>query len=302
MRRSREQKRSIRNGLLFVSPWIVGFLVFIAYPVCSSVYYSFTDYNGLNEGSWVGLANYKELFTEDPLYMTAVGNTLYYVLFSLLIGQTAALALALLLNRGLREIALYRVLYYIPSVLPGVAVTFLWIFLMDAQYGMVNGVIAALGGEGPGWMIDPQWAKLSLVLLAVWTGGQGTIIYLSGLGNIPKVLYESAEIDGASPWRRLTGITLPLISPQILLSVILGTIGGFKVFTSGFISGGSLGNPQNSTLFYSTYIYHQAFKLFHMGYASAMAWILAIATLLAVLVTFRLSRKKVHYMQDGGIA
>jgi multiple sugar transport system permease protein len=301
MNRGKQELKNLRNGLLFVSPWLVGLFVFVLYPAIMSFYYSLTDYNGLNQEHFVGLTNYKELFTKDVLYFTALSNTVYYVIASIIIGQIAAISFAILLNNKVREIALYRLLYYVPSVLPAVAVTFLWIFLMDAEYGMVNNILKWFGIQGPGWMIDPAWAKISLVLLGVWTGGQGTIIYLAGLGNIPKTLYESAEIDGASPAVRLFRITLPLLSPQILLSVIMAVIGGFKVFTSAFISGGSLGDPQGSTLFYSTYLYHQAFKLFHMGYASSMAWVLALIILVAVLFVFRISRKYIHYMQDGGI-
>jgi multiple sugar transport system permease protein len=301
MKLGKHELKNLRNGLLFVSPWIVGLFVFVMYPAVMSLYYSFTDYNGLNQEHFVGFSNYKEMFTKDVLYFTALSNTVYYVIASILIGQIAAIYFAILLNNKVREISFYRLLYYVPSVLPAVAVTFLWIFLMDAEYGMVNNVLKWFGIQGPGWMIDPRWAKISLVLLGVWTGGQGTIIYLAGLGNIPKALYESAEIDGASPVVRLFRITLPLLSPQVLLSLIMAVIGGFKVFTSAFISGGSLGDPQGSTLFYSTYLYHQAFRLFHMGYASSMAWVLALIILVAVLIVFRISRKYIHYMQDGGM-
>lgn len=293
------------KGLLFISPWVIGVLLFVAYPVFDSLYYSFTDYNGLNQASWIGLGNYSSLLTQDPLFWLSVRNTLYYVVVSLVLGQSTSLLFAVLMRRKIREESMYRIAYYLPSVLPSVAVTFLWIFFMDPQYGMVNTVLEWFHIHGPGWLIDPNWAKISLVLLAIWTGGQGTIIYLAALGNVPVTLYECSEIDGASPWMRFWKITIPLISPQILLNVILGVVGGFQLFTQALIAGnasGGIGNPEGSTLFYSVYLYQQAFNLFHMGYASAMAWLLCLITFVSVVLVMRISKNRVHYLQEGGIA
>jgi len=296
---SKRDRRNLRNGLLFVAPWIIGFLCFQLYPLLASLYYSFTTYSILDPGHWVGLDNYRTMFTQDPLFWTAMGNTVYYAFISVPLGLLVSFTLALLLNVRLREMAFYRTIYFLPSLVPAVAGSFLFLWLLNPEFGLINSLLRFVGIEGPGWLTDPVWSKPSLILLSFWGIGFGTVIFLAGLGDIPQELYEAATIDGATWWRRLRAITVPMMTPTIFFNLILGIIGSFQVFTQVYIFGNgnsqTPGAPQDSLLFYQLYLFVMAFQNLKMGYASAMAWVLFVLLLGLTIAIFRGSKNVVYY-------
>ena len=286
-------RKNTAKGLLFALPWIIGFLAFTAYPIAASLYYSFTEYVGIGTPKWIGSENYSALFN-DELFWTSLYNTLYYTCLAVPIGFIIALGLALLLNLDLKEIGFYRTLIYIPYVLPAVAVSFIWLWMLNPYFGLVNLLLdRAFGIQGPGWFSDPKWSKFSFVMLAQWGAGGSAIIFLSALKDVPRELLESAEIDGAGWWAKFRNITLPMISPVILYHLITALFGAFQIFTTAYIA--TNGGPANSTLFYVLYLYRNAFQYGKMGYASAMAWILFIIVLIATVIIFRTSARWVFY-------
>jgi multiple sugar transport system permease protein len=300
---SRLINRDLWNGLLFAAPWIVGFLCFTAYPIAASIYYSFCSYDAISPPHWIGALNYKILLTEDDLFWRSLWNTGYMILFGLPVGLFASLVLAFLLNLKLRGMAFYRTIYYLPSITPIVAASALWLWLLNPEIGLVNELIRTFGlmlhriglpaPSGPGWLIDPAWAKPALIFMGLWGAGGGMLIYLAGLQDVPEQLYEAAELDGASSWKKLRHITLPMLSPIIFFNLVMGLIGSFQYFTQVYVMTG--GGPQDATLFYALHLFNNAFLNFKMGYASAMAWILFIITLLCTLAVFKTSAKWVYY-------
>lgn len=296
-------KANLRTGILFALPWIIGFVVFTVYPICASMYYGFCDYDGISAAKWVGMQNYRTLFLGDPIFRKALWNTLYMIVFALPVGLLASLVLAFLLNLPLRGISFYRTLYYLPSITPVVATSALWLWLLNPQIGLVNDLISHFANlmrllhlpapTSPGWLIDPGYAKPALILMGLWGAGGGMIIYLAGLQDVPTQLYEAAEIDGATSWGKLRHVTLPSLSPIILFNVVMGLIGSFQYFTQVYVMTG--GGPQDATRFYALYLFESAFLRFGMGYASAMAWILFVLTLVLTLVIFRTSARWVYY-------
>lgn len=289
-------RKNTAKGLLFALPWIIGFLAFTAYPIATSLYYSFTEYVGIGTPKWIGSENYNALFN-DELFWTSLYNTLYYTCLAVPIGFIIALGLALLLNINLKEIGFYRTLIYIPYVLPAVAVGFIWLWMLNPYFGLVNLFLDRVFGiQGPGWFSDPRWSKLSFVMLAQWGAGGSAIIFLSALKDVPRELLESAEIDGAGWWAKFRNITIPMISPVILYHLIVALFGAFQIFTTAYIA--TNGGPANSTLFYVLYLYRNAFQYGRMGYASAMAWILFIIVLILTVIIFKTSAKWVFY--QGG--
>jgi multiple sugar transport system permease protein len=301
---SKKEWRTLRTGLLFIAPWIVGFLCFQLYPILASLYYSFTTYSILDPGQWVGFANYQTMLTQDPEFWTGVGNTLYYAAIAVPVGLLVSFTLALLLNVRLPEMAWYRTIYYLPSLVPAVAGSFLFLWLLNPEFGLINSLLHYVGIEGPGWLTDPAWSKPSLILLSFWGIGASTIIFLAGLGDIPHELHEAAMLDGATWWRRLRAITVPMMTPIIFFNLILGIIGSFQVFTQVYILGNGSsqtpGAPQDSLLFYQLYLFVTAFANLKMGYASAMAWLLMLAILAVTLSVFKTQRRWVFYMGDTG--
>jgi len=293
---SRSAKRDLRNGLLFASPWIIGFSVFTAYAIAASLYYSFCRYDILTPPHWIGLKNYSRLIVDDEVFRRSLWNTLYMVIFGLPIGLVASLALSLLLNAKVKGIAIYRTIFYIPSLVPAVAVATLWMWLLNTDIGLVNVILSKIGIMGPGWLTDPKWAKPALILMGLWGVGGSSIIYLAGLQGIPEHLYEAAELDGAGPMQKLRHVTLPMLSPVIFFNLIMGLIGSFQYFTQIYIM--TNGGLQDSTLFYALNLFNRAFVDLRMGYASAMAWILFAITLLCTLLVFKTSAKWVYY--EGG--
>lgn len=288
------ERENQRNGILFALPWLLGFLFFIAYPLIASLYYSFCTYDAIRPARWVGFQNYQRLFFEDALFWKSLWNTLYMVAFGLPVGLLVALGIAMLLNQKVRGIAFYRTLYYLPSITPVVATSILWMWLLNPEMGLINLFLKRIGfANPPAWLTDPFWSKPALILMSLWGAGGGMVIYLAALKDVPEALYEAASLDGASRWQQFRNVTLPMISPVIFFNLIMGLIGSFQYFTQAFVM--TNGGPQDSTTFYALHLFNRAFLDFKMGYASAMAWVLFLITLLGALLVFRTSARWVYY-------
>jgi len=282
-------------GYLFLLPWFIGFFGLTLGPILTSLYLSFTDFDLLTPPRLNNAANYIRIFTADPKFVQSMKVTIFFVLFSVPLKLAFALAVALLLNRGMRGLPVYRAIFYLPSLLgASVAIAVLWRQLF-ARDGVVNHVLGLVGIEGPPWISDPRYSLWTLVVLSIWQFGSPMIIFLAGLRQIPQDMYEAASLDGASRWRQFWKITLPLLTPVVFFNAIIQTIEGFKSFTPAFIISGGTGNPINSTLFYTLYLYQEAFSFFRMGYASALAWILLAIVALFTAFSFLTSRFWVHY-------
>jgi multiple sugar transport system permease protein len=291
---SRQERRRLGMGLLFASPWIVGFLTFTVYPVILSFYYSLHVYTVFGRPmQWVGLENYVELLTQDELFWASLYNTLFMVVFGIPFHIGLAILMALLLNMNLRGLSIYRTIFYLPTIVPVVATSILWMWVFNPEYGLINAVLAEFGIHGPGWLTDPDLAKPSLILMGAWTIGGTLVIFLAGLQDISRQLYEAAMIDGAGTLHQVRHITLPMLSPVIFFNVVVSVIGGFQIFTQSFIM--TNGGPLDATLFYALYLYQNAFRYFNMPYASAMAWILFLIVIAATLIVFRSSARLVYY-------
>jgi multiple sugar transport system permease protein len=297
-RMSRRRRANLRNGLLFVSPMFVGLLAFTIYPLLASFYYSLTDYTILQPPSFVGLDNYTLLFN-DAEFTTSIGNTLWMVVVALPIGLVFNFLVALLLNMRLKGLAFFRTVFYLPTIVPAVATGILWLWILNPQYGLANTLLRVVGIDGPGWLSDPAWAKPSFVLIGLWTGGNAILIYLAGLQDVPPELYEAAELDGAGAVSRTRHVTLPMVTPVIFFNLVTGLIAYFQYFTQAYVitvqRDGGVGGPADSTLFYSLYLYQNAFNYFKMGYASAQAWILFLITLVCTVIVFGSSSRWVFY-------
>jgi multiple sugar transport system permease protein len=297
-RRSTLRRREAWAGRLFVLPWVLGLLIFTAYPVLASFYLSFTNYNILQPPQWVGLQNYTAIFTSDQDFQTGVANSAYYAFISVPLGLVVSLLLALVMNLRARGIRIYRTLFFLPGLAPPVVSTIVFLLLLSPDNGLVNDLLHSVGLPTPGWFTDPPWAKPGLILLSLWGVGTAALIFLAGLQEIPQTLLEAAMIDGAGPWQRLWRITLPLLSPVILFNLVIGVISSFQVFTQAFIAGGYTGQPMGSTLMFMVLIYNNAFRYFQMGYATALSVVLFAAIMLVTLVIFRSARAWVYY--EGG--
>lgn len=289
------ERRNLRQGLLFISPWLIGFLAFLVFPILSSLYYSFTDYSGFGEADWVGLSNYSRM-VDDSLFWKSLGNTFYYTLLAVPIGVVVAIVMALAMNQNLREVGIYRAALYLPSVLPIFALAFIFIWILNPRFGLVNHVLNILGFDSIDWLGDPTWAKLSIVLLAQLGAGQYALVFLTSMRTIPPSLYDAAMIDGAGGLRQFRNITLPLITPIILYDIIIGIGLGLQVFTPAYVM--TAGGPDNATLFYVLYLYRNAFRYGDLGYASAMGWILLLVSVVLALAVFRTSQRWVHYEME----
>lgn len=288
-----EDKRNLIKGLLFTSPWLIGFSVFILYPVIASIYYSFCYYSVLQPPRFIGLLNYKDLFT-DSIFWKSLWNTFYYVAFMIPLGFVMSLSLAMLLNTKVKGMAFYRLIFFIPSLVPMVAGSILWMWIFNGENGILNNFLIKIGiTNPPNWLLDVRFAKPAIIIMSLWGLGQMIVIYLAGLQDVPVSILESAQIDGANWFGRLRHITIPTISPVIYFNVIMGIIASFQIFAQPYIMTG--GGPQRSTTFYTLYLYQTAFEDFRMGYASAMAWILFIIILSLTLLVTRVSREKIYY-------
>lgn len=279
---------------LFILPWTIGFLVFILGPIVASFVLSFTQYDIINSPRFVGLDNFGELVT-DELFWHSLYNTLYIVVIAVPLGMIVSFAVALLLNQNVRYMAAYRTAYFMPSIVPAVASAALWLYLLQPQWGLINGALEFVGIPGPGWLASEIWSKPAIIMLMVWASGGTMIIYLAGLQDIPDSLYEAAEIDGANWGQKFRHVTLPLMTPTIFFTLVLGIIGTFQIFDVIFVLTDGMGGPLNSTLVYLIYLYRNGFNFFRMGYASAMAWILFMIILAITIVQFKTASRWVYY-------
>lgn len=291
-----ERKRA-KYGVIFALPWILGLLLFYAYPLISSIYYSFTNYNVVSKVVWTGTLNYR-LLLKDKLFWTGIYNTIYYAAFCVPLSVVFGITLALLLNMRVRAQGLFRTVFFLPTLVPVVAISIVWQWLLNPQFGLVNYLLGTIGIVGPPWLGSPVWSKPSLILMAQWTIGNSVIIYLAGLQDISRDYYDAAEVDGANAFQRAMRITLPLLTPIIFYNSVMGLINSLQVFTLPYAITAGTGNPANSLLFYSMYLYNNAFLYMKMGYASAMAWILFIIIMAVTLLMFVLSGKWVYYQGD----
>ena len=289
--------RDSAAGYLFLAPWLIGFFGLTLGPALVSLYLSFTDYDLLSNPRWVGAANYVRIATSDPKFSAAMHVTFLYVALAVPLKLTFALLVAMILNRGLRGLPLYRAIFYLPSLIgASVAISVLWRQLFAGD-GLLNQALKLVGIHGPSWISNPDTALYTLVALSVWQFGSPMIIFLAGLRQIPKDVYEAAEIDGASRSQQFWRITLPLLTPVVFFNVVVQTIDAFKAFTPAFIISGGTGGPIDATLFYTLYLYQEAFAYFRMGYASALAWVLVVIIAAFTALSFLSSRYWVHY--DG---
>ena len=291
---TRLERRNLLNGLAFVSPWIVGFLAFTLYPLVASLFYSFCDYDAMSAPVWVGGLNYREMVA-DRVFWKSLYNTLFYAAFALPLGLVMSLLTAVLLNQSVRGRSVYRAIFFLPSLIPVAASSMLWIWILNGNFGLLNYALRALGvHHPPQWLADPAWTKPSLVLMSLWGIGHAVVIYLASLQDVPRQLYESAELDGAGTWAKLRHVTLPMISPVIYFNLIMGIIGSLQVFSQAFIMLGG-GGPQRSALFYAVYLYQNAFEYGQMGYACAMAWLLFALILFLTWLANRITWRHVYY-------
>jgi len=293
---SHRERLDFRTGMLFLLPWTIGFLVFTLYPMVASFFYSFTIYHPKLPNEWVGLQNYANLWN-DKLFWQSLSNTLYMVALGVPLTLLASFFCAVLLNLKVRGQSIYRVIYFLPSIVPTVASTILWLWILNPQTGILNTLLGYIGVQGPNWMSNPNWSKPGLILLGMWGMGSTIVIYLSGLQDVPTSLLEAAELDGASWWQRLWNITVPMVSPITLFNLITGVIAQFQYFAQAYVFRGfqALGYPLNSTLFYSVYLYQNGFLWLKMGYASAMAWVLFIIILICTILLLKVSERFTYY-------
>ncbi|MGW6521685.1 carbohydrate ABC transporter permease [Streptomyces sp. NPDC054962] len=293
--------RGERHGpaYIFLSPWILGVVLLTLAPMAASLYLSFTDYNLFDAPTWVGLRNYTDMFTADPRYWRSVGTTLLYVVVAVPLKLALALGVALLLRSMHRAKGFYRSAFYAPSLLgASMSIALVWRALYN-DGGTVDDVLASIGIHTGGWVADPHLAVFVVALLSAWQFGAPMVIFLAGLQQIPSDLYEAAALDGAGRWRQFVSVTLPMLSPVLFFNLVLETIQSFQVFTPAFAISGGRGGPADSTMFYTLYLYERGFSASHMGYASAMAWILLLAIGAVTLVLFKTSRSWVFYANEG---
>ena len=292
------QTRNTINGLLFASPWLLGLLLFWIYPTLASGYYSFTKFNAVQSPQWVGTENYVQLFTNDSNFWSAVYNTFYFAGLSIPLAIIFAFALATLLNAKIKFQVVYRTIYFLPTLVPEVALALVWVYLFTPGTGLINIPFDWLGMRGPCWLACEAWARPTMILLALWVIGNQVVLYLAGLQDVPQDLYDAANVDGANYYHKFRHVTLPMMTPVIFFHLVTSVIGALQFFAVPYIMTGGTGFPANSTLFYSIYLYKNAFQYFQMGYASAMAWLLFVVTLVITLVIFRTARLWVFY--SGG--
>jgi len=297
---SRLQRREALEGYLWISPWLIGFIVFSLGPIIASFYLSLTKYKIGGTPQWLGLENYQTAFSNDPLFWPSIGRTFYFAIASVVLGVIFSLLAAMLLNQNIKGRTVFRALYYLPSLTPVVALTILWQWLLSPQQGLINYLLGMAGIPGPGWLTDRSWAIPSIILITLWStvGGGRMIIFLAGLQGVPKEVQEAAEMDGANGWQRFWNVTIPLISPVILFNLILGVIGAFSTFSVAYLATSPPGGPNYATWFYMLHLYANAFNWFEMGYASALAWLLFLVIIICTMLLLRTSARWVYYEGD----
>lgn len=290
-----KRRTQARYFYLFITPWIIGFLVFQLYPIISSLYYSFTDYEIPGKPVFIGFQNYINAF-HDSIFFKSIQVTLYYTLLSVPIGLLLSLFFALLLNQNVFGKGIFRTLMYLPSMVSGVSMSLLWVWIFNPQYGIANYLLSLIHITGPAWLSDEHWAVPALIIMSFWTTGEGMVLFLAALQGVPRSLEEAAVLDGANRFQRFRNITLPMISPIILFQLIINIINSFQVFTQAFVM--TEGGPHYATTFYVYYIYQNAFVNFKMGYASALAWMLLAVVMIITALIMKFSNRFVYY--EGG--
>ncbi|NLE46272.1 MAG: sugar ABC transporter permease [Chloroflexi bacterium] len=302
----RPLSRAWREGLagyMMASPWLFGFFAFTAGPIVLSLYYSFTFYQITTPPNWIGLTNYRILFYDDPKFRTSLYNTVYYAVFVVPLTVVNGLTVATLLNQPIPGRSVFRTIYYLPSVVSGVANAMLWLWVLNPKHGLANVILSWFGLKGLPWLNSATWAKPALILMSLWGVGGTMVIYLAGLQGVPQHLYEAAEIDGANAWQRYWKVTIPLLTPTIFFNMVTSTIGTFQVFTQAYVwttGTGTGAGPHDSLLFYVLYMYRRTFGELRMGYGSAMAWILFTIVLILTLIQFRFGQRWVYYEASAG--
>jgi len=281
-------------GYLFVSPWVLGFLLFGLYPIIMSLYYSLCQYDVLRIPQFIGLGNYRELLFKDPYFWKSTWNTVYYTFLRTPLVILGSLMLAVLVNNAVKGIRFFRTIYFIPSIITGVVLSSIWLWMLNPQYGLINTTLAFFGIQGPLWLQSPEWSKPSIIIMSLWSiGGGRMLVFLAALQGIPQQMYEVVDLDGGGWWNKFRHVTIPMVSPVIFLWTVLEIIFSFQVFTEAYVM--TKGGPLNSTMFYNLYLYYKAFDDFSMGYASALAWLLLLFILIVTLIQFRVGRKLVYY-------
>ena len=289
------KSRENLTGYLFIAPWLIGFLVFTLGPFIQSFYLSFTRYNIVQPPKFIGLSNYRMMLFDDELFWKSLWVTIRFALCSVPMVLVVGVLLALLLNSNVKGIAAFRTIFYLPSIIPTVATTSIFMWILNPQVGMVNQILDLIGIKGPAWLSDPTWTPWSLVFMSVWGAGGSMVIYLAGLKDIPTYLYEAATLDGAGPIQKLKAVTLPMLSPVIFFNLVMGIIGTFQYFTQAFMISKGQGGPEDSTMFYALYMFQRSWKYMDMGYGSAMAWVLFVLIIFITAVIFRSHTRWVHY-------
>ena len=284
-----------RAGWLAISPWIVGFLIFTLGPVIASLYFSFTKYDVISSPRWVGLANYRRLFTKDELFPKALWNTFVYTILYVPLHTILALLIATLLNEARKAKGIFRTVFYLPSITPAVATAFLWITLLNPNDGLVNRTLRFLHLPAPAWTVDPNWTKMTVVISQLWVLGGAMIIFLAALNGVPQTLYEAATLDGAGVLRRFWNVTVPMISGVIFFVATVALINAFQVFTQSYVMFDENGGPEHSALFAVMYLFQRAFAYFQMGYAAAIAWVLFVIIVTFTVLQFGISKRFVYY-------
>ena len=286
-------------GYVFVSPWVMGFLIFGAYPIIMSLYYSLCQYDVLRVPQFIGLRNYNELLFHDNYFWDSIWNTLYYLILGTPLVIIGSLLLAVLVNNSLKGMKFFRTVYFMPSIISGVILSVLWMWLLNPEYGLINITLGFFGIQGPLWLVDPVWSKPAIILMSIWSiGGGRMLVFLAALQSIPAQLYEALELDGGGWWNKFRFLIVPSVSPVIFLWTIIEVIFALQVFVEAYVM--TKGGPLNSTLFYNLYLYNKAFDDFDMGYASAMAWLLFIIAMVITYIQFKMSKKWVHYSGGNG--
>ena len=294
LRMSRLERRNVVVGVLFALPWIIGFLVFTIIPLAASLYFSFTRYDLLTPPRFIGVANYVNLFTRDEDFRTVMYNTLWWVLIATPLGVISAFCMALLLNTKIFARSLFRAVFFFPSIVPVVVTAFVWLFLLNVQYGAINSTLRGWGLPAIPFLSSPDLVKPSLVVIHMWAQGGAMVIFLATLQDVPRSLYEAATIDGANAFHRLRSVTIPMVSPVILFNLVLSLIGGFQYFTLPYVLNPQ-GGPDKATLFYAVFIYRNAFSYMRMDKAAALSWVLFVMVMLIPFVLFRASGRYIYY-------
>ncbi|WP_312692814.1 carbohydrate ABC transporter permease [Caproiciproducens sp.] len=295
------QKSQIRLAIVFLIPWVIGFLVFNLYPIVSTVYYSFTKYNLVTKAKWIGFSNFHRMLSDD-VFWKSVYNSFYFVIIGVSLQIALSVLSAVLLNMNIKGKSFFRTIYYLPAIVPPVASSLVWMWLLNPQYGLVNSFLRFFNLPQPLWLSSAEWSKPAIILMALWAIGNTMVVYLAAVGDIPKDYYEAMDIDGAGPWTKFWKITWPMLSNVTLFQVINGIIVGFNTFTQSFIvaassqkGNGSLGGVQNSLMFYAVNIYNEGFRYLNFGYASALSTVMLIGMIIVTALIFKSSKKWVYY-------